>query len=255
MQDIDKMLSFEVKKEIADRYFGFRKMIEEDITSHEEMVETALNQLKKKVADDLTRLKTLLKYPEINLLFLKTSGLEETEKIISRPEFAVDMKKADFTHIRPHGITRKGRFRNMLFSIYDELSNSINSYGKLYKQIDEEQQTICEEIKLFYQKNDLSIIMDFLRHLDGPGSYKTGSMEGGLTPKTGETLEKKMRVTPPPPVGNTLPILPAPHSVEKIRKKLKQIADTAWNRQGKPGIRAIIEKKYDVGVNQEIYIK
>ena len=28
--DISKVLAYEIKKEIADRYFGFRKLIEED---------------------------------------------------------------------------------------------------------------------------------------------------------------------------------------------------------------------------------
>ena len=240
MQDINKMLSFEVKKEIAERYFGFRKLIEEDIINYNKLIETALHQFKKNISSDLARLKTLLKYPEIIHLFLKTTGLENIENVSYRPEFSVDVKKADFTHIPIRGITRKGRFRNILFSIYDELTMDINSYRKLFKQIEEEQQIISEEIKLFYQKNDLGLIMDFLRNIDGPGSYKAGSMEGGLAPGTGEKLDRKMRVTPPPPADRILPNLPRPHPAKEIKEKLKQIADTTWNRQGKPEIIKLI---------------
>lgn len=242
MQNIDKILSFEIKQEISSRYFGFRKMIEEDIINYSNLIDRAVNQIKENIGSDLARLKVLLGYSEITLLFLKTTGLEKIEKIICRPEFSVDLKKVGFTHIQSRGITRKARFRNMLFSIYDELSINIKSYIKLRQQIDEEHQVIIEEIKLFHEKNDLTIMMDFLRNLDEPGSYKTAAMEGTLAQKTGETLDKKMRITPPLPAGKTLPPLPRPHPVREIRRELKQIADTAWKRRGKPEARTITER-------------
>ncbi len=240
MQDINKMLSFEVKKEIADRYFGFRKLIEKDIINYKELTETALKLFKKNIIMDMARIKFLLNYQEIIYMFLKITGLSEMERIVARPEFSVDVKKIDLEHIPIRGITRKRRFSNMLFSLYNNLSMDIKSYRVFYKQIEQEQQTISEEVKLFYQKNDLGIIMDFFRNLDGPGSYKTGEMEGGLTPGTSKKLEEKMRVTPPLPTDQTLPILPLPHPPGEIKGKLKQIADTSWSRQGKPNITELI---------------
>jgi len=46
--DIDQMLSFEVKKEIADRYFGFRKLIEEDIQDYDDQVLLSFRRLEQK---------------------------------------------------------------------------------------------------------------------------------------------------------------------------------------------------------------
>lgn len=240
MQDINQMLSFEVKKEIADRYFGFRKLIEEDIINYNELIKKEINLLKENIIPDLARLKILLNSPEIIQTFFTTTGLKDIEIINAYPEFSADGKRYGLGHISTRGITRKRRFRNMLFSLYNELNMDINSYRKIFKQTEQERQIISEEIKLFYQKNDFEIIMDFLRNLDGPESYKTGSMEGGLTPETGKGLERKMRITPPPPANKTLPTLPLPHPPGEIKGKLNQIADTAWNRLGRPEIKNLI---------------
>ena len=61
MLDLNTTLAFEVKKEIADRYFGFRKIIEEDTNEYQKKVIASALELEDKIGFDLVRLYVLLK--------------------------------------------------------------------------------------------------------------------------------------------------------------------------------------------------
>ncbi len=82
--------------------------------------------------------------------------------------------------------------------------------------------------------------MDFLRGLGGSRSYKTGGMEGGLVPQTGDNLDQKMRVTPPTPVNNLLPVMPEIRPLKEIKTELNKLIDKAYKLQGEPEMREFI---------------
>lgn len=239
-QDIDKMLSFEIKKEIADRYFGFRKLIEGDINEYDNMIVAAFKRLEQKIGFDLVRLYILLKNEQVIHDFFQKVGLDE--RLFYDPYLTESptIRKRVFAGIRPHGLTRRSRFRNMVIETYEELAKDIDEYKINLEQLRDEQQIISEEINLFYQKNDLGTIMSFLRGIGGSNSYKAGAMEGGLTPHTGENLEQKMRVNAPLPVEKLLPILPKMHPYKEIKQELEEIIDRAYRLQGGPEMREFI---------------
>jgi hypothetical protein len=240
MQDIDQMLSIEVKKEIADRYFGFRKLIEDDIQLYDDQVLASIRSLEQKVGFDLVRLYILLKDTQLIHDFFQIAGLDE--RLFYDPYLTESptIRKRVFAGRSAHGLTRNSRFRNMGLEAYDDLRRHVEEYRESLELLRAEQETITEEIKLFYQKNDLGTIMGFLRGLGGAGTSKSGPMEGGLTPHTGESLDKKMKVHPPEPVDNVLPgINPLP-KLNTIKTQLKTILDKAYERQGEPEMRELV---------------
>lgn len=241
IQDIDKMLSYEIKKEIADRYFGFRKLIEEDIEDYDNQISTTFKRLEQKIGFDFVRLYILLKDEQVIHDFFRLTGLGE--KLFFDPYLTESptIRKRVFTGIQPHGLTKKNRFRNMVIDTYQSLTLHVEDYRANLKQLSEEQKTITEEINLFYLKNDLSTIMGFLRGLEGADHYKAGAMEGGLVPQSGESLDQKMRVTPPPPVEELLPIFPKIKPYKAIKNELLAIIDKAYHHQGEPEMRGIAD--------------
>ncbi|MCK5515792.1 MAG: hypothetical protein KAI39_02870 [Desulfobulbaceae bacterium] len=244
MQDIDQMLSIEIKKDIADRYFGFRKLIEENIQDYDDQIVSSFRRMEQKIGYDLIRLYILLKDGQLIHDFFKIAGLETmglNEQLFYDPYLTESdtIRKRVFAGRSVGGLTRKSRFRNMGLDTYEELERNINEYRETFHQLLDERETIREEIKLFYKKNDLGTIMGFLRGLGGSGAYKTGAMEGGLTPNTGESLNNKMKVKPPPPVEEFLPDIPAINPMQKIKGDLKTILDKAYQRQNEPEMREI----------------
>lgn len=240
MQDIDQMLSIEIKKEIADRYFGFRKLIEEDIQNYDNQVLSSFRRLEQKIGFDLVRLYILLKEEQLIHDFFEVAGLDE--RLFYDPYLTESstIKKRVFAGRNVHGLTRNSRFRNMGLDTYEDLRRHIDGYRKNLQQLRLEQETISEEIKLFYQKNDLGTIMGFLRGLGGTSAHKAGDMEGGLIPNTGESLEKKMEVHPPPPVEDLLPDIPGIPPLAEVKGNFKVILDKAYERQRKPEMRKLI---------------
>ncbi len=70
--------------------------------------------------------------------------------------------------------------------------------------------------------------MSFLRGLDGGSSFKSGGLEGAVTPQNSTSMENKMRVASPPPVEDFLPDIPQIVPLGEIRKPFKKIIDKAF---------------------------
>lgn len=238
--DIDQMLSVEVKKEIADRYFGFRKLIEDDIQNYDNLLLESFRRLEQKIGFDLVRLYILLRDTQLIHSFFQLAGLDE--KLFYDPYVTESptIRKRVFSGREVHGLTRNSRFRYFGYDTYEDLVRHVEEYRYNLDQLREEHETISEEIHLFYKKNDLGTIMGFLRGLGGTGDHKVGSMEGGLTPKTGESLDQKLRVHPPVPVENILPDIPELPPLSTIKGKFMELLDKAYRRQGEPEVRSLV---------------
>jgi hypothetical protein len=239
-EDLNKFLTFEVKKEMADRYFGFRKLIEEDIHDYDDQVLASFPRLEQKIGFDLVRIYILLKDETLIHEFSQLTGLQQM--IFYDPYFteSLTIRKRVFAGQRIRGLTRARRFKNMIFDTYEKLTEDINEYRENMTKLAGERETIVEEIRLFYKKHDLGTMMDFLRGLEGTGMYTSGSMAGGLNPQTGTLLENKLRVQPPPPVDELLPVIPLVTPLNEIKGPLKKIIKRAYNKQQDLDLKNIV---------------
>lgn len=239
-EDINDILALEVKKEMADRYFGFRKLIEEDIREYDNQVLTSFLRLEQKIGFDLVRLYILLKDEDLIHEFFQLAGLDQL--IFYDPYLAESpsLRKRIFAGQQIRGLTRAGRFRNMVFDTYEALSNDIGQYRQNLLQLAGERESIAEEIKQFYRRHDLGVMMDFLRSMDGSGANKAGDMAGGLVQRAGDDLEQKMKVEPPPPVDELLPVLPPIIPLASLKPPFKGIVKRAFLAQDRPDMKDIV---------------
>lgn len=229
--DLNTNLAFEVKKEIADRYFGFRKIIEEDTNKYQQNLIAGALQLEDKIGFDLVRLYVLLKENGLINDFFRITGLGETLFYDQYINKSPTIRKRVLADIPVHGLTRKRRFQNMFFDIYGSLEKHVAEYRNHILDLAEDQETIKEEINLFYQKNDISGIMLFLRGINGESPGSAGPMAGALDTGSAITMEQKMRLQPPQPVEKILPILSLIPPAAKIKNELKELIDAAFSRQ------------------------
>jgi hypothetical protein len=231
MIDLNTTLAFEVKKELADRYFGFRKIIEEDSNEFQKKLIASALELEAKMGFDLVRIFVLLKDDDLITDFFKITGLDEFlfyDPYISK---SPTIRKRVLSSIPVHGLTRKWRFQNMFFDIYKELEHHVADYHNRILELVEDRETIKEEIDLFYQKNDISGIMLFLRGMDGVGTGSSGPMAGAIDTDSVITMEQKMRLQPPQSVEKILPILTPIPSAKEIDDKLNTLIGASFKRQ------------------------
>jgi len=237
MHNMEEMLSLEIKKEIADRYFGFRKMIEDDSRQYNQNIQEAYQQLENEVGFDLIRLYILLGRESLIHDFFRLTGLRDQVFLDPYLLRSPTIRQRLFQGQGIHGLTRRSRFHNLFVDIYNRLRTGVAAYSATLKRLVEEGKAIADDIELFHRKNDLGTMMGFLRRLDNGSMQPEGSMAGGLTPCRDEYLEEKMRLTAPTGAEKLLPAFPVLPAVQSCRSVLRDLIDTAFEGQGRPEVR------------------
>lgn len=230
MEDFSKSLAFEVKKDIAERYFGFRKIIEEDSDDYQQEVIASTLTLENKIGFDLLRIYALLHNDKLIQEFYKLTALGDVLFFDSYVTSSPTIRKRLFENHKVHGFFRTSRFKNMFFDVYNTLTIHIEDYRARLASLIEEHDVIEEEIKIFYQKNDISGIMLFLRSLDGDTST-SGTMAGGISSSSTISMENKMRIHAPESAEKLLPVLPSIPTLSSLRNELTSLIKHAMELQ------------------------
>jgi len=227
----EDIMAVELKREIAQRYFGFRKMIEEDKLDLMEKMKHQLSILEKRISFELIRIYILLKDDVLIQHFMELTGWEERlfyEPYITESE---TIRKKVFKGIKIRGLTRGGRFKNLVFDAYERLVEHVGHYRENLEEIETSREIINEEIDLFYRENDIGNIMGFLRAMDSNGGNEDSM---GISPTAGSTdsLEQKMRLEEPPPIDPELIAIPPLIPLPNISRELKNLVDKAFKLHG-----------------------
>jgi len=231
--DIEDVLALEIKRDLAERYFGFRRLIEKDKQELDRKVRHQTISLEQQICFDLARLYILLGDEMLIDDFLALAGLQE--KLFFDPYLAESptIRRRLFQGVKRRGLTKAGRFRNLALDCYESLTDHVNQYRAKLGELVEAREVINEEIKLFRRKNDIGLIMGFLRGLNGASPTHHGPMGGGLEVGLGASVDRNLQVEPPPPIETLLPIIPPLVPAPEIRDELKKLTDLAYKLHGR----------------------
>lgn len=236
--NIDDFLACEIKKELADRYFGFRKMIEEDKLDLAEKIKRHSQILEKRICFELIRIYILLQAEELIHDFTTLIGWEEILYYDPYLTESPTIRDRVFQGIKKRGLIRSGRFKNLFWDSYQRLAIHVGQYREEWQKLFESQEVINEEIKLFYSKNDINTMMGFMRNLGGSSS--SGSMSGAIAMGLHDSYCEKMRVEPPLPIEQQLPLIHPIVALSAIRPQLKKILDKAYRLHGDQFLDSIV---------------
>jgi len=227
--DISRALSYEIRKEMADRYFGFRNLIEQEKQELKGKIQEQSLSIEQEICRDLVRIYILLSAPKLISQFFELSGLDED--IFYDPYILSSntIKQRLFQELTIKGLTKKGRFKGLFLRTYDELAAHIQEYRLKFAHLLEEQETLVQEIELFYKKNDLKEMMTFLRGLDAVNMPGYDSLTAAVEPQAEDHLSKKMEITPPAPIETTLSIIPRIPPLNTIKRPLKELIQKAYS--------------------------
>ncbi|MBU0675596.1 MAG: hypothetical protein KJ950_13220 [Proteobacteria bacterium] len=238
---IDEVMVSEIKRDIAERYFGFRKLIEEDKLTLEEKIRHYSYILEKRISFDLLRIYVLLRDESIIKEFLDLIGLHQ--ELFYDPYLVqsanIPRRVLACQHFR--GFFRSSRFQNYIFDCYENLTFHTELYLRKITELETEQGIITEEIKQFYHNNDLSVIMQFLKSMGDP--QLSGAMQGGVEIGIAEGLDQKLNITPPPSIEQTLTIIPPLKSLATIKKPFKRLIKRAYAIQPSEILQVFSEKE------------
>ena len=232
---LEDVMAAELKQEIAGRYFGFRKLIEEDSQDYAQKVREHSFILEKRISFDLIRIYLLLRDEELIQDFMTLAGLNERLFFDHYLLESATIQERVFECQRFKGWTRKGRFIRYFFTCYENLAFHVKVFDGKVRELEKLQGAITEEIRYFYQQNNMSAIMAFLRSLGDQRA--TGAMQGGMEIGLADGLESKLLIQPPAPIEQLLPIIKPLPPLAEIKGPLKKLVKAAYGCQ----IPAILE--------------
>jgi len=227
MDDLTKALAYEIKKDIANRYFGFRKRIETDSKQYLKSLEEADKQNLTGVKTDLQRMQCLLAKEDLFRSFLTYTGLPDSIAEGSGPPEGCQWRPL-FADLRGEGFTRWRRYRNLVYKVYSSLADNIDHYREIFTRLSEEHEDICGEIDRFSRKNDLSGILNFLREIDHPDDPNSAILRAEGAVFSSGNMEQDLRIAPPPPVNTAMHSLPQLPSLATAKPALKSLAGRAF---------------------------
>ncbi len=232
---LEDVMAAELKQEIAGRYFGFRKLIEEDSQDYAQKVREHSFILEKRISFDLIRIYLLLRDEELIQEFIALAGLNDRLFFDQYLLDSATVRQRVFECQRFKGWTRRGRFIRYFLTCYENLAFHVKVFAGKMQELEKLQGAITEEIKYFYQQNNMSAIMAFLRSLGD--QQATGAMQGGMEIGLADGLESKLLIKPPAPIEQLLPTLRPLPPLNEVKGPLKKLVKAAYGRQ----VPAILE--------------
>ncbi len=234
MHGMEEMLSLELKREMADRYFGFRARIEQESRLFDEQISEALVQLERDVGFDLIRLYMLLGSEPLIQAFFQLTHFHDTLFLDSYIIESSSLRGRLFKGQLVHGFTRYLRFTHLFFDIYRRLQKGLEDYAGLLDHLAKQGQAIKTAIEHFEHNNDLSSMMGFLRRIDGQSNTM---VDGDHMPLRDATLDTKLRLPRPSDVTSLLPAYPLLPPLKNCKGKLTQLLKQAYTRQLQPEVQ------------------
>jgi hypothetical protein len=230
MENIANAIAYEVKLEMANRYFGFRTRIENQSKEYLTRLQESGRELEAAVRLDLCRTQYLLQEPRLFCSFVKLVGLprDYALSLCSRQSFLQVQEL--FMTMRGEGFTRWRRFRGLATIVYHSLADDIATYRDMYLLFQDEHAEICQEIEKFHRQNDLSEILCFLRNLDSPDSERIKFLHSQASLQSSNNIEHDLRLTLPPPVNESAVLLNLLPPFKKIKGQFTELLKQAFAR-------------------------
>ncbi|MEW5947937.1 MAG: hypothetical protein AB1711_00790 [Thermodesulfobacteriota bacterium] len=230
--DISAALLYQIKKEIAERYFGARKAIEEEKESLKEHIQAHRDTIGKMVYEDFCRIYQLLGTEKLVEEFWEIVGLEARPFYDRYLQETGDIKSCLLAPIKAHGLTEAGRYKNLLMDCYKRLLDDLKRYREGYHGLMEECLMINEEIKQLTANYNLNEILTFVRSIEDIG-FMAGVLGETIVPTQREDLEKKLAISKLNcPGKNIMEIPPLPKLIQ-VKTKLNHLAEKAYQNRRK----------------------
>jgi hypothetical protein len=224
-EDIAKALAYQVKRDIAEQYFGSRKAIEEDIEAFKDALAQADKFYNEKIGPDLIRIYDILSDSELVRQFMKMAGFGDETPFYK--EYASGRMRVE-EWPSSHGWTAFSRLLNRLIDSYRWLYRDTMKYRAMLDDLKDEALVIKEEVKGFHGRFALDEIMGFINTLDRDElSHVLGeNLRGGEL----EALNANLQISGPPEPEEALNMMPDLPQPDRIKGLLKALARDAYKK-------------------------
>ncbi len=227
VKDVSAALAYQVKKEIAENYFGTRKALEEereDLLRERKELEEAWART---VFPNLIRICQTLVGEGESRAFLNLIRREDLLPLIQK-----DLKGpgGDFSPAAceiPFALTAKGKFKKLIFSLYQSAKTNEESLWNTFRSHQKKVDLFNEDLNQFTSCYSLSDILSLTHSFESRDDLK-GVLGENSDPRAIPLLEEKMILRPiDPGRGGGAFLQPLP-PLKEIQNPLKLLLDLAF---------------------------
>lgn len=227
--DIAAALAYQIKKEIAENYFGTRKELEEERQSLLELRKKLKKTWTQEVGPLLIWIYEALMEGETGRAFLALIDQREILETV-KPVREDREPHPIVTHCTPpFAITTRGKYKNRIGAVYLRAVEKREALSTELRILQKKADLFNEELAKFQSCYNLLDILSFVKSIDSHDELK-GVLGNNTHPFAIPDLEKKMILKPldlSQEGGDVLPVLPP---WAEIRGPLERIIDQAYQR-------------------------
>jgi len=226
-EDLAESLSLEVRREIAERYFTHRKVLEEEIEEYlRELKE--FEKEEEKILREIVRLIFMLKDEDLVRRFEEITGKSVRSYHDEYLVYSPTIRKRLFRTLRTRGFTSKGKFLRLFEDTYKRLVAGLPEYQKKLRALEVWAKRINEDIEEFHREYDLGSIFGFFRSLEGERPSELAVPVQGE--ESGRGLEERLRFRPVPLPRSRFLDLEGLPPWKKVSGALLHLAKEAYSR-------------------------
>lgn len=229
MDDFVNAIAYEVKQEIANRYFGFRSRTATEIEEYLAKLAEADREQLGQIRMELGRMRVLLHRQEYFKDFLLMTGLSADVAGQPAPDPA-----SLFAGLKGEGFSHWRRFRDLAFQVYQALAKDFITYRATWIDLDDQHAEICTRIDEFHRNNDLSGILSFLRTFDGSEAERLKFLHAESASRPGRSIDQELRIPHPRPVTDILPEVPALPPLKQVKTAFGDLLRSAYATYDSP---------------------
>lgn len=228
--DIAAALAYQVKKEIAENYFGTRRGLEEereDLTRQAKKIQKAWVQ---EVQAPLALVGELLLDPETVKSFLALLGQERLTLPV--PD-SLNRTFAEAVETCPlsFALTSQAKYQALIAQLYDLSWRRSQPILEKVRFLENKVRLYNEDLGKFSAAYSLQEILSFIKAIEGSSELK-GVLGENTESRAVPELEKKMRLKSLDPSGLELSeVTPLPKP-SQIRESLRSLVKQAFRRNG-----------------------
>ncbi len=223
MTDIDHALDalkFHLKKEIIDNYFAERNYLEEDLELLQEK-EARFDQELQKVMRLFAAFYRALKSNQLTALVSRLWKAPSPPFLEDCRQVPVIEQEAVLRSIPAHGWTARGRWKNLIFDLYDRLARETEHLRESQNSLIRHCQLYNEDVQKFNTSYDFSLISSQIEALEG-GDV---GLADGLSAADREQLQARMAFRRKQLQACHIAFVPELPPLKDIKRQLARLLD------------------------------
>jgi len=226
--DITAALAYQIKKEIAENYFGTRKGLEEereDLIRKGKKLEKVWEQ---EVLPILTRIYQLFVREEEGRAFLDLIKREDLLESIKQDPKDQGIQPSLLSGPLPFALTVKGKYKNLILALYRTAKANEDELLKELETLKKKAGLFHEDLAKFKSSYNLSDILSLINSIENRDDLK-GVLGENTDPYAVPLLEEKLILRPLDFSNEGAAFLRPLPPMKEIQKPLKLLIDLAFH--------------------------